>query len=139
MRKLIFVLLCLAGCSPTRYYSLPVSPEAARSTIAPIAAAAASLGYHAHQSDDRVTFEPDTHSRIDFMIEAGGSLSMCVTLNDNKPASERDAAFAAVKTIGDNVWNRAISEHQPVANAPAAGPPPPPEANAHNANMPKLR
>jgi hypothetical protein len=119
--------LCLAGCMPFRFYPLPVSAEEARSTFAPLATAASNLGYRYGQHADRVIVEPDDKTRIDYMFDASGNYAMCIALKD-KPAPEaQEAAFAAAKARGDDLWNRAMAlRPAPVARPVVVTSPPQP-------------
>jgi len=126
--RIAFVLaaLCLVGCMPFRFYPLPVSGAEARSTFAPIATAASNLGYRFYQHDDRVIVEPDARTRIDYMFDVRGNYAMCVMLKDKNVPGGLDAAFAAGKATGDDVWNRAMALRVPVAPAPVVVAPPAP-------------
>ena len=135
-RLALTLLLLVSGCMPFRYYPLPASAEEARSTFAPIATAASNLGYRAHQWPDRVVVEPDGHTRIDYMFDASGNYAMCVMLKDKPAEAQRDAAFAAGKRMGDELWTRAMALRMPVAAAPVvAAPPPAPPAPGVQINI----
>ncbi len=118
MSKFIGVVLlgCLAGCLPFKYYPLPVSAAEARSTFAPIATAASNLGYKQWQWPDSVSFEPDPVTRVTYMFGAGESTYiMCVTIKDKNMPGGLEAAFAAGKAKGDDVWQRAMALRPPPA------------------------
>jgi hypothetical protein len=94
---------------PFKYYPLPVSAAEARSTFAPIATAASNLGYKYGQWDDSVSVEPDPTTRITYMFGASGNYVMCVTIKDKNVPGGLDAAFAAGKRKGDDIWNQAMA------------------------------
>ncbi|HEX9103327.1 MAG TPA: hypothetical protein VF997_14040 [Polyangia bacterium] len=123
---LAFVGLALVGCMPFHWYPLPVSAGEARATFAPIATAASNMGYRFYQHDDRVIVEPDAGTRIDYTFDASGNYAMCVMLKDKNPPGGADAAFAAGKAKGDDVWNRAMALRAATSpGAPALAPPAP--------------
>jgi hypothetical protein len=106
----------LAACAPFRYYPLPVSAAEARSTFAPIATAASNLGYKQWQWEDSVSFEPDPLTRVTYMFGAGEqTYVMCVTLKSKNVPGGLEAAFAAGKAKGDDVWQRAMALRPPPA------------------------
>ncbi len=118
--------LALVGCMPFRWYPLPVSAGEARATFAPIATTASNLGYRFYQHDDRVIVEPDAATRIDYTFDASGNYAMCVMLKDKNAPGGVDAAFAAGKAKGDDVWNRAMALRAATSpGAPVLAPPPP--------------
>ncbi len=124
-KLLLAACLCLAGCMPFRFYPLPVSAAEARATFAPIATAASHLGYQYYQHSDRVIVEPDDKTRLDYMFDASGNYAMCVMLKD-KPAPEaREAAFAAARERGEELWNRAMALRTPGFPVPPGTAPPP--------------
>jgi hypothetical protein len=117
MRKLFFAVF-LIGCMPFKYYPLPVSAGEARATFAPIATAASNHGYKQWRWEDSVSFEPDAFTRVSYQFDVSGNYQMCVILKDKNPPGGVEAAFAAGKQKGDEIWNEAM------ALRPA--PPPPP-------------
>lgn len=123
---LLALALALAGCMPFRFYPLPVSAGEAQATFAPIATAANNLGYRYYQHSDRVIVEPDDKTRIDYMFDASGNYAMCVMLKDARAPGGRDAAFAAGKAKGDDLWNRAMALRPPTVLQPAAAAAPAP-------------
>jgi hypothetical protein len=123
-----FAALGLAGCMPFRFYPLPVSATEAHATFAPIATTASNLGYRFYQHADRVIVEPDPQTRIDYMFDVSGNYSMCVMIKDKNPSGGLDAAFAAGKAKGDDVWNRAMALRAATMPAPVYVVPPPPPA-----------
>jgi len=128
IRPLVLALGCLAlvGCMPFRWYPLPVSAGEARATFAPIATAASNMGYRFYQHDDRVIVEPDAATRIDYTFDAGGNYAMCVMLKDKNAPGGVDAAFAAGKAKGDEVWNRAMALRASTSPGAVMTAPPPP-------------
>jgi hypothetical protein len=128
VHKLLLVAsLCLAGCASFRFYPLPVSSDEARATFAPIATAASNLGYRYYQHSDRVIVEPDDKTRIDYMFDASGNYAMCVALKEKVAPEALEAAFAAAKARGDEVWNHAMALRPAGFPArPGAAPPPQP-------------
>src|SRR5579862_3353733 len=120
MKKIVFALAAaaLAGCMPFRFYPLPVPAAEAHATFAPIATAASNMGYRYYQHPDRVIVEPDPFTRIDYMFDASGNYAMCVMLKAKDPPGGLDAAFAAAKAKGDDVWNRAMAMRPPAAASP---------------------
>ncbi len=122
---LAFASLLLVGCMPFRFYTLPVSAAEASSTFAPLATAASNLGWRYYQHPDRVIVEPDALTRIDYMFDASGNYAMCVMLKDKNASLE--AAFAAGKAKGDDLWNRAMALRvpPPAPAVPVAAPPQP--------------
>jgi hypothetical protein len=130
MKRIVWVVCAaaLAGCMPFRFYPLPVPAAEAQLTFAPIATAASNLGYRYYQHPDRVIVEPDPFTRIDFMFDASGNYSMCVMLKLKEPPGGLDAAFAAAKAKGDDVWNRAMAMRPPTVVYPQGVVVPPPPA-----------
>jgi hypothetical protein len=125
-RILLAFALALVGCMPFRFYPLPVSAGEAHATFAPIATAASNMGYRYYQHSDRVIVEPDDKTRIDYMFDVSGNYAMCVMLKDKNVPGGLDAAFAAGKAKGDDVWNRAMALRPPTVVQPAAIAPPAP-------------
>ena len=126
--SMLCLCLVLVGCMPFRLYPLPVSAAEAPATFAPIATAASNLGYRYHQWPDRVIVEPDGGTRIDYTYDASGHYAMYVMIKNKNPPEGLDAAFAAGKAKGDDVWNRAMALHPAGLTAPTvvvASPPQP--------------
>jgi hypothetical protein len=112
------LLFGLSGCMPFRYYPLPVSAAEATATFAPIATAASNLGYRFYRWPDSVTVEPDLTTRITYMFDASHDYVMCVMLKEKSVKDAPgglEAAFAAGKAKGDDIWARAMALRPPAA------------------------
>jgi len=127
VRGVFLSALFLSGCMPFRFYPLPVSAAEARDTFAPLATAASNLGYRYSQWPDRVTVLPDPATRIDYSFDAAGNYAMCVMIKDKNLPGGVEAAFAAAKAKGDELWNRAMDLRRATMPAqvivPVAAPP----------------
>ena len=110
-----------------RVYPLPVSATEAPDMFPPIATAASNLGYLVYQQPNRVIVQPDENTKISYMIDNAGNFSMVVLIEKKDVPGGLDAAYAAGKLKGDDIWNRAVAlrpgwVQRPPPNAPQAQP-----------------
>lgn len=117
--------LLLIGCGTYRAYRLPVSPRQAHSMRPALVSVAQQMGYWTQDSDLAVVVKVDDLSTLRYEVQ-NDAYNMVVNVDDKQvPKDQLESKIAAVKSIGDQIWAKAIEVRRDNSPFPSAAPPPP--------------